>query len=252
MLSLKQLAASALIVAGTPLVAAPAWATPTNNDNVTLCHRTDADNNPYVQITVDPASVFKQGHDGHDGPVWNPSLKANHEKWGDIIPPFDYSYKSGNKTVSGHYDGKNWTNEGRSLYDAGCQTPQPSPSPSATSTPTETATPTETPTQTPTETPSSTPSETPTETQSPSESPSTTVSPTSSESPTESPSESQSPTPGVTVMPTNTTRPPAPPTEPPGPGPLPFTGTSFPVLPTTFAGIFLVLAGAVLLRRAAK
>src|SRR4051794_31050925 len=117
----RKIAAAALVAGGVPLVAAPTWAHAGSGDKVTLCHRTDANNNPYVQITVDPDAVFKQGHDGHDGPVWNPSLKAQHTKWGDIIPPFDYTIKHGNKTTAGHYPGKNWTADGQAVDANGCQ-----------------------------------------------------------------------------------------------------------------------------------
>jgi len=61
---------------------------------VTICHRTNSNTNPYVQITVDESAVDGLGggndHLGaHTGPVWDPTLKEQHIKWGDIIPPFD-------------------------------------------------------------------------------------------------------------------------------------------------------------------
>ena len=61
------------------------------DDKVTICHRTNAENNPYVVITVDKASLFKRGHDTHDeGGVYQPGDKARGVRWGDIIPAFDY------------------------------------------------------------------------------------------------------------------------------------------------------------------
>lgn len=86
---------------------------------VTLCHATDSNTNPYVSITVDDDAVFKQGHDGHDGPVWNASLKASHTKWGDIIPAFNYEVVENHVVVTKHYDGKNLP-AGQSILDAGC------------------------------------------------------------------------------------------------------------------------------------
>ena len=57
-------------------------------EQVTICHRTNANSNPYVEITPDVAGVL-DGHADHTGPLWDPTLKAQHIKWGDIIPPFD-------------------------------------------------------------------------------------------------------------------------------------------------------------------
>ena len=58
-----------------------------NNQKVTLCHRTNSDHNPYVRITVSINSVIKSsGHDGHNGPVYAAEMKSAHQKWGDIIP----------------------------------------------------------------------------------------------------------------------------------------------------------------------
>ena len=68
-----------------------AWASQPPDHKVTLCHRTDSNTNPYVQITVDVASVLNgHGHAGHTGPIWSAGLKAQHIKWGDIIPKFTY------------------------------------------------------------------------------------------------------------------------------------------------------------------
>jgi hypothetical protein len=62
---------------------------------ITICHRTNSNTNPYVIITVDTDATHGGKDKGygdhaaeHRGPVWNPSLKADHVEWGDIIPPF--------------------------------------------------------------------------------------------------------------------------------------------------------------------
>jgi len=135
--------------------APPVSATKPNPDHkVTICHRTNSDTNPYVQITVDIASsgFLKAGHNNHTGPLWDPTLKDQHVKWGDIIPPYTY----GDFT----FDGLNWTDAGREVYDNGCTftpTPTPTVSPSGsvepTPTPTATATPSGEPSNTPTNTP---------------------------------------------------------------------------------------------------
>jgi hypothetical protein len=98
------------------LAPAAANATQPNPDHkVTLCHRTDSYSNPYVRITVDVASVLHNGHDGHNGPVFFPAI-PKHEKWGDIIPPFDFG-------PGESYAGKNWTPAGIAVFDNGCAIP---------------------------------------------------------------------------------------------------------------------------------
>jgi hypothetical protein len=97
---------------------APSAANATKPDpehKVTLCHATDSYSNPYVEITVDVASVLHNGHDGHDGPVFYPAI-PKHTKWGDIIPPFDF----GPGEV---YGGKNWTPDGIAILNNGCNAP---------------------------------------------------------------------------------------------------------------------------------
>ena len=121
---------------------------PAPDHRVTICHRTNSDTNPYVQITVDYAAVDGVGgsdHSRHTGPVWNPTLKDQHVKWGDIIPP-----------VEGVTPGLNWTDEGRRFYDNGCTstpTSTPTDSPPASTEPTPTATATEVPSGEPSATP---------------------------------------------------------------------------------------------------
>jgi hypothetical protein len=90
-------------------------------DKVTICHRTNSNTNPYVEITPDVAGVL-DGHAGHTGPVWDPTLKEQHIKWGDIIPPFDY--QDGDSVV--HFDGLNWP-AGQAILENGCVPPGPPP-----------------------------------------------------------------------------------------------------------------------------
>ncbi len=88
-------------------------------DKVTICHRTNANANPYVEITPDVAGVL-DGHADHTGPVWDPTLKAQHIKWGDIIPPFDY--QDGQSVA--HFDGLNWP-DGEAILENGCVPTEP-------------------------------------------------------------------------------------------------------------------------------
>jgi hypothetical protein len=96
---LKKTALGALSVAalvGSTLAIGATAASGDPSTNVTICHRTNSNTNPYVQITVDESAVDGLGggsdHLGaHTGPVWDETLKAQHIKWGDIIPPFDAS-----------------------------------------------------------------------------------------------------------------------------------------------------------------
>jgi hypothetical protein len=90
-------------------------------DKVTICHRTNSDTNPYVVITPDVAGVLDGHANKHDDPrVWNDTLKAQHLKWGDIIPPFEYD--------GGTFLGLNWTAEGQAIYNNGtCVAGNPEP-----------------------------------------------------------------------------------------------------------------------------
>jgi hypothetical protein len=111
-------AAAALSVASLMFVATSAWGVlvpPDPNvivDKVTICHRTNANTNPYV-INQPDANGDVSGHAGHTGPVWNPTLKAQHIKWGDIIPPFTFN--------GGSFPGLNWTPEGQAIYQNDCK-----------------------------------------------------------------------------------------------------------------------------------
>lgn len=168
--------------------AATAGATkPAPDHKVTICHRTDSNTNPYVRITVDIASsgYLKEGHDSHNGPVWDPTLKAQHIKWGDIIPPYTYGTFT--------YPGKNWTEAGIAIYQNGCAIPgEPAPSESPS------ATPSEEPSMSPTPSPSETPGQ---PSMSPSESPSLTPAPSETPMPTGSPVDTGG---GPTPPPTDT------------------------------------------------
>ena len=96
-------------------------------DKVTICHRTNSNENPYVMNTPD-ADGDVSGHADHvggdndgagPGPVWDPTLKAQHIKWGDIIPPFKWS--------GGDFPGLNWTTEGEAIYANDCVPEEPPP-----------------------------------------------------------------------------------------------------------------------------
>ncbi len=70
------------------------------NPNVSICHATQADKNPYNTFTVDAKAIVNlpNGHnDHHDGGL---------DDVGDIIPPFEYDFDG---TGLKQYLGKNWT-----------------------------------------------------------------------------------------------------------------------------------------------
>lgn len=141
------------------MLGAVSSATPPNPDHrVTICHAHPADSltGPWVEITVDVASVGYQ-HSGHED---------QHD--GDVIPPYTYTARDGTVfTYAGKGD--------QEILANGCEAIEPSPTP----TPTETVTPTPTPTDTPSPTPTPTctsptpvhcgpsPTPTPTDTHSP-------------------------------------------------------------------------------------
>jgi len=114
------MAAGAAVLAAASLVfvASSAWGVlvpPDPNevvDKVTICHRTNANTNPYV-INEPDANGDVDGHADHTGPVWNPTLKPQHIKWGDIIPPFTFD--------GGTFPGLNWTVEGQAIYENDCK-----------------------------------------------------------------------------------------------------------------------------------
>jgi hypothetical protein len=88
---------------------------------VTICHRTNSDKHPYVQISVGAKGALK-GHAGHHAAkvVWGPKLKAAHERWGDIIPAFDVGGTHFDGLNLGTEGGANGDTSGQSILDAHC------------------------------------------------------------------------------------------------------------------------------------
>jgi LPXTG-motif cell wall-anchored protein len=80
-----------------------ASATAHHDDNITICHATHSDSNPYVSATVDPSAIDEENNRGWNG-------HGDHE--GDIIPPF------------GDFLGRNWTDGGRAILANGCDVPE--------------------------------------------------------------------------------------------------------------------------------
>lgn len=86
---------------------------------VTICHATDADNHPYVELTVDQSAVDGNGandHTLHTGPLWQPGDQAARVTWGDIIPP--------NPTI-GYPGSEAYLAGGDAWLSAGCAAPAP-------------------------------------------------------------------------------------------------------------------------------
>ncbi|MFC7488829.1 hypothetical protein ACOCJ7_06930 [Knoellia sp. CPCC 206453] len=129
-------AAFGLALAGASGIAFAGTASADPNPNITICHATGSETNPFVVITIDAAAITQQGHD-------------THQNDNDVIPPFTYVRESDGETVT--FDGQNWhenwmTNgEGVALEDvdkADCGEPaNPTPSKTPTSTVTVTSTP---------------------------------------------------------------------------------------------------------------
>lgn len=78
------------------------------NDNVTICHATSANANPYNQISpnIQNNGDLQGGHLGHTGGVYP------EDDWGDIIPPYVF--------IGGTYPGLNWNTEGQIIYYNDC------------------------------------------------------------------------------------------------------------------------------------
>lgn len=81
------------------------------HNKVTLCHATNSEKNPYVQITVN-ANGSASGHLGHQGGR-------------DIIPPFTYNDHGEEKS----FGGQNWDAAGQEIWNNGCQPADPDPDP---------------------------------------------------------------------------------------------------------------------------
>jgi hypothetical protein len=111
---------AALAVGGFGVLSASAQG---GQDNVDICHRTDAANNPYSTIQVDPSSIDgdnanEPGGQGdhfleHTGPLASSEevaqqLKNDGIEWGDIIPPLE-----------GVHEGLNWP-EGQAIFENNC------------------------------------------------------------------------------------------------------------------------------------
>ena len=96
----------------------PGETTTTAERKVTICHATNADENPYNRIEVDESSVDGVGgadHYGTDtGPIWDSTLKDLKITWGDIIPP-----------VAPFHAGLNWTAAGQAIWNLGCSVVAP-------------------------------------------------------------------------------------------------------------------------------
>jgi hypothetical protein len=218
---------------------------------ITICHRTNAVNNPYVVITVDTSAADGDlGNDNgqgdhyaeHLGPVFDPTADYqppfSGDEWGDIIPP-----------IAGVHDGRNWSSAGQAIYNNDCAPLTPSPKPSETQTspspkPSETQT---SPSPKPSETQTS-PSPLPSETEtSPSPLPSETET-----SPSPQPSETEtSPSPTVTgsssqPVPSNSEIS-VKPNRSEKPGVLPQTGNGLPVGAALLASMLMIIMGGLLL-----
>jgi hypothetical protein len=117
--------ASAVTVAfGTALGARviPALAAPA--EKIGYCHRSASVSNPYVFHETDADSIVKQGHGEHTGPIFPD--EGPDGKWGDIIPPFDYT--------GGHFPGLNWNPEGETIVSKQCAVQLEPPNPPETTT----------------------------------------------------------------------------------------------------------------------
>ena len=180
------------------------------SDKVKICHATSSEKNPYTKNEVDASSINNEKNKYLNG-------HGDHER--DIIPPFTYESSS--------FEGRNWDDAGKKIWENGCNIVEPSPTPTPTPTPTETPTPTPTPTQTETSTPNPTPTVTPS---------TPTIAPTPQDPPVVIvPTPSNPVTPTVVPEPTMTQEPTPIPTVTPVPVPSP-TKTPMPIPTAVDAG----------------
>ena len=114
-------ALTTLSTAGGLATASSALSAPAPGQNLGICHATHSNTNPYVYETPNiNATGLQGGHANHIGPIWDPTLKAQHIHWGDIIPPFTYQPKKGPAV---NYPGLNWTAAGQQILANGCAIP---------------------------------------------------------------------------------------------------------------------------------
>lgn len=103
----------------------PASAQQSDENKITICHRTNSPDNPYRVVTVsfDAGNGELQGpdHTGHPGPAFDFGAQPedadypytsprNGDQWGDIIPSYSWD--------GGSYPGMNWDTDGQAIYDA--------------------------------------------------------------------------------------------------------------------------------------
>jgi hypothetical protein len=100
----------------------PEWV---SDPDVTICHATRSDTNPYTHLTVNAKSIINlpNGHHFHgpDDVVWYDGIE---DEWGDIIPPFTYDAGEGEE----QYPGKNLP-AGQTILDEDCSVGEPEPKP---------------------------------------------------------------------------------------------------------------------------
>lgn len=86
------------------------------SQKVTICHATNSESNPYIEISVSVASsgYLHGGHADHTGVIWYPGAKGDGVSWGDIIPAYDHG--------TFHYAGLN-VPDGTAILEAGCDLP---------------------------------------------------------------------------------------------------------------------------------
>ena len=87
-----------VLLRGAPL----AVASPPPDHQVTYCHATGSETNPFVVITTDELAVV-MGH-------------QNHQDLEDVIPPFDWALPN----TSGHFAGLNWGPGAEEFIANGC------------------------------------------------------------------------------------------------------------------------------------
>lgn len=144
------------------------------NGQVIICHATRSTSNPYVEENpnITNNGDLDGGHLKDTGAVYPAT------NWGDIIPPYSYTYCADNSyklvgstckknsnpdetPITYSYPGLNWTTGGQAIYNDECLYEAPTPTATPTATLTPTATPSVTATPTPTVAPTATPTSVP-------------------------------------------------------------------------------------------